>query len=97
MDDARPGELVDVVAVPKSLKRFADSDKARAYRNRQRKINYDRDGSDRKRGNKPWLRYEVEMILEREHTDRMLAKILGRSVAAIQVKRCSLKREQGNN
>lgn len=88
---------MDVVTVPKSLNRFVDSDKARAYRNRQRKINYDRDGSDRRRSNKPWLNYEVEMILEHEHTDRMLAKILGRSVAAIQVKRCSLKREQGNH
>lgn len=83
---------MDVVAVPKTLKTFADSDKARAYRNRQRKINYDRDGSDRRHSHKPWLRYEVEMILDREYSDRELARILGRSVEAIQVKRCNLKK-----
>ena len=83
---------MDVVAVPKTLKTFADSDKARAYRNRQRKINYDRDGSDRRHSHKPWLRYEVEMILDREYPDREIARILGRSVEAIQVKRCSLKK-----
>ena len=86
---------MDVVAVPKTLKSYADSDKARAYRNRQRKINYDRDGSDRKRSGRPWMRHEVEMILEHRYKDRMLAKILGRSVAAIQVKRAKLKQEQG--
>lgn len=82
--------------MPKTLKSFADSDKARKYRNRQRKINYDRDGSDRRRSHRPWLRYEVEMILERRLTDREVARILGRSVAAIQVKRAKLKRERGN-
>ena len=81
--------------MPKSLKSFTDSDKARRYRNKQRKINYDRDGSDRRRGGKPWLRYEVEMILERRLTDREVARIIGRSVAAIQVKRAKLKQEQG--
>mgnify|MGYP001775256176 CR=1 FL=1 len=88
---------MDVVAVPKTLKNFADSDKARKYRNRQRKINYHRDGSDRRRGGRPWLRYEVEMILERRLTDREVARILGRSVAAVQVKRARLKREQGDS
>ena len=82
--------------MPKTLKSYADSDRARAYRNRQRKINYDRDGSDRRRGGKPWLRCEVEMILEHKYKDRMLAKILGRSVAAIQVKRAKIKSEQGD-
>lgn len=87
---------MDVVAVPKSLKRFADSDKARTYRNRQRKINYDRDGSDRRRKYRPYLRYEVEMILERRLTDREIARIIGRSVSSIQNKRSRLKQEQRN-
>ena len=87
---------MDVVAVPKTLKNYADSDKARKYRNRQRKINYDRDGSDRKRSGKPWLGYEVKMILERKYKDRILAKVLGRSVAAIQIKRAKVKSEQSD-
>lgn len=78
--------------MPNTLRNFADSDKARAYRNRQRKLNYERDGSDRRNSHKPWLRHEVEMILERRLTDREVARIIGRSVAAIQVKRCSLKK-----
>lgn len=87
---------MDVVTVPKTLKTFADSEKARAYRNRQRKVNYDRDGSDRRNSYKPWLRYEVEMILDKKYSDREIARIIGRSVEAIQVKRCSLKRKKGN-
>lgn len=82
--------------MPKSLKSFADTDKARAYRNRQRKINYDRDGSDRRHGNKQWLRFEIDMILERKLTDREVARIIGRSVRAIQVKRCKLRHEQSD-
>ena len=82
--------------MPKTLKEYADTDKARAYRNRQRKINYDRDGSDRRNGRKPWSKHEIDMILERELTDREVARIIGRSVKAIQIKRCRLKNELGN-
>lgn len=82
--------------MPKTLRGYADTDKARAYRNRQRKINYDRDGSDRRNGNKPWSRHEIDMILERRLTDREVARIIGRSVRAIQVKRYKLKHERGN-
>ena len=83
---------MDVVAVPKTIREYADADKARAYRNRQRKINYDRDGSDRRNHHKPWSKSEVDMILEHRLTDREIARAIGRSVAAIQVKRSNLKR-----
>ena len=79
--------------MPKTLKRYADTGKARAYRNRQRKINYDRDGSDRRNSRKRWSNHEIDMILERELTDREVARIIGRSVSAIQIKRARLKHE----
>lgn len=82
--------------MPKALKKYADSDKARAYRNRQRKINYDRDGSDRRNNRKRWSSYEIDMILECELTDREIARIIGRSVKAIHVKRAKLKHEQSH-
>lgn len=82
--------------MPKTLKEYADTDRARAYRNRQRKINYDRDGSDRHRSREPWTRHEIDMILERKLTDREVARIMGRSVKAIQIKRCRLKHGQGH-
>ena len=83
--------------MPKMLKKYADTDKARAYRNRQRKINYDRDGSDRHRSKEPWTIHEIDMILERRLTDREVARIIGRSVRAIQIKRCKLKHGLGNH
>lgn len=79
--------------MPKTLKKYADTDKARAYRNRQRKINYDRDGSDRRNSYKRWSNDEIDMILEGKLTDREVARIIGRSVKAIHVKRARLKHE----
>ena len=83
--------------MPKTLGSCADPGKAGRYRDGQGKMGCDRDGSDRKRSGKPWLGYEVEMILEREHEDRMLAKVPGRSVAAIQIKRAKVKGERSDH
>lgn len=77
--------------MPKTLRKYADTDKARTYRNRQRKINYDKDGSDRRNSNKPWSKHEIDMIFERKLTDREVTQIIGRSVEAIHVKRAKLK------
>lgn len=82
--------------MPKALKGYTDTDKAKTYRNRQRKINYDRDGSDRRNSNKRWSNHEIDMILECELTDREVARIIGRSVKAIQIKRARLKHEPSN-
>lgn len=40
-----------------------------------------------------WTEKEIKMILAREVSDTELAKVLGRSVRAIQVQRCKLKKQ----
>lgn len=72
--------------MPKSIKRFKDQEKARAYRNEQRKGNYNRGDF----GDVKWRRYEpweIPIIMAHESSDREIAHLLSRSVRAIQLKR----------
>lgn len=82
--------------MPKCLKYYADSEKARAYRNRQRKRNYDKCPGDPRVSKSPWTDDEVKLVLDHTMTDREISKKIGRSVTAIQMKRCkTLKRMKG--
>ena len=80
--------------LPKTLKRYADSDKARRYRNRQRKINYDNGSKNTSNGYKRWSESDERILMEYsdEMTDRQLSEILERSVRAIQIHRARMKK-----
>lgn len=43
-----------------------------------------------------WKKWEIERILEKDTCDHNLSKELGRSVEAIQIKRCKLKKMKHN-
>ena len=64
-------------------------------RNKDRKENYDRGAIYDFRSHKIYQGQEEELIMKYPGTDRELAKILERSVKAIQAKRVKLKKESG--
>jgi hypothetical protein len=72
--------------MPKNLKYYKDRNKMLKYRNASRKKNYKKGVFTRNAG-KYWSELDIEIILLSCDTDRVLAKYLGRSVQAIQVKR----------
>lgn len=77
---------------PKCLKHYADEEKARAYRNKHRKENYDKcNGLSEVNGTK-WSELDETRVLEHSVSDRDLSKDIGRSVRAIQQKRFKLKK-----
>jgi len=76
--------------MPKCIKKYADEDKARKYRNHQRKENY-KTGRLHQKVRGEWTNKEAEAILNPDASDRVLALQLKRSVQAIQVKRSKLK------
>lgn len=53
---------------------------------------YEKTQNSRNKGNKYTLE-EIKMILDKNYSDTELSQILGRSVKAIQVKRCKLNLE----
>jgi len=64
-------------------------------RNKDRKKNYDKGAIYDFRSRETYPDQEKELILKFPGTDRELAKILERSVRAIQVKRVRIRRESG--
>ena len=42
---------------------------------------------------KRWLKFEMDMIIDKEYSDRIIAGKIGRSVKAIQMKRLRVKKE----
>ena len=81
--------------MPKSLAFYADPVLAQQYRNYQRFQNYYGDNINRKVTRKRWSAKEDKMVLAHEIKDRELAKLLNRTVPAIQQRRNELrKREQ---
>lgn len=76
--------------MPKSLMGFADSAKAREYRNRQRKRNYALCPGDDDVRHTRWQDWERELVMEHTMPDREISRMTGRSVRAIQVMRHKL-------
>jgi hypothetical protein len=79
--------------MPKSIKNFHDKEKARIYRNNQRKENYHRGGFIFQ-GKRRWDNEEKKLLMGWDKNTRLLAKILKRSVQSIQSKRYRLKHEE---
>ena len=75
--------------MPKCIKNFRDKDKAREYRNRQRRINYHRGDFSNGTG-RSYKWWEIPIILLHLMSDRTIARRLNRSVMAIQLKRNKL-------
>lgn len=82
--------------MPKTLKYFRDKEKARIYRNNQRKRNYDQTIKALNRFQR-WTDEEKELIIKSEKTDRELHLIIGRSTRAIQSMRCLIKKRRNKN
>lgn len=81
--------------MPKSLKFYADTDKAKEYRNRQRKKNYGKSAALAINKSRPYTEEEKDLILEHAVSDFELAQMIGRSVQAIQIARCKLRKIAG--
>lgn len=64
--------------MPKTLKNFADSERAREYRNHVRHTR--------------WQDWERELVMEHTMPDREISRMTGRSVRAIQVMRHKLRK-----
>lgn len=77
--------------MPKCLKEYVDKRKAKRYRDRHRMLNYEL-GNFSNRMHEPYDFNEQAEILDHSIPDRELAKKLERSVKAIQIKRCQLKK-----
>lgn len=74
----------------KSLKNFKDKDRARKYRNRRRKINYENGGFVGE-GKRTWYQeWEDKIVLDDSTTDREKAQELKRSTRSIQKRRWRL-------
>lgn len=73
-------------------KLYKDMDKWRETCREQKRRYYEKTQNSRNKGNKYTLE-EIKMILDKNYSDTELSQILGRSVKAIQVKRCKLNLE----
>lgn len=78
--------------MPKTLKNYADSERAREYRNRQRESNYALCPGDDDVRHTRWQDWERELVMEHDIPDREISRITGRSVRAIQVMRYKLRK-----
>lgn len=78
--------------MPKSLRAFADSERAREYRNRQRKRNYALCPGDDDVRHTRWQDWERELVMEHDIPDREISRRTGRSVRAIQVMRWKMRK-----
>ena len=78
--------------MPKTLAHYKDIEKARKWRNSQRKENYRR-GNFCQSKRRPWSKKEIVLIMYSLKPDRILAKQLKRSVQAIQVRRHHVRKE----
>lgn len=75
----------------KRLKQYKNKEKAHAYKNRQRKRNYDLGEPKNPKTHKLFNEYEMFLILEHKLTDREIAKKINRTVRSIQIKRWGYK------
>ena len=74
----------------KCKKNFKDINKYRVYREKQKRKYYgSRDFSIEEK--RPWTEEEVRIVMEHKLTDTETAKMIMRSVKAIQVKRSRMK------
>jgi hypothetical protein len=78
--------------MPKSLKNYVDQRKALEYRNKQRQANYNRGAQHNFNGDKEWSSREINLVLAHKISDAEIAKQLGRTVRAIQLKRYRLRK-----
>ena len=78
----------------KCLSGYKNAEKARAYRNRQRKLNYDRGMIRVGRNHMAYTTKECKIVLEKKMKDREIAEMLQRSVRSIQGLRFRLKRRE---
>lgn len=69
---------------------YADDAKFRIYRNASKQRNYAKSVKNARNKRNPYSDEENKMILEHSISDNELSKIIGRSVKAIQLKRCRL-------
>lgn len=76
--------------MPKCLKNYKDPVKAKQYRDRQRKMNYERTNIYPPKG--LWASWEDELVLAHAKPDRELSAEIKRSVRAIQIRRSKLKK-----
>ena len=71
---------------------YRDLDKFRAYRNAyKRRYRSKRDFS--KGGNVEWSEEEIRLVMEHRYPDTEIARMIGRSVQAVQNKRCRVKKQ----
>lgn len=79
--------------MPCRLKNYKNKEKAAAYRRRHRDKYYLKCTSDCLRSRKPWEKWELDLIINSQGDvlDRDLAKILHRSLRAIQIQRSRFK------
>jgi len=82
--------------MPKRLKDYRDEDKARTHKDRHRAANYEKGDFNVNKG-EVYTQEERELILSHLVPDRMLARLLGRSVKYMQVRRCVWKARDGNS
>lgn len=66
---------------------YKDVEKWRRTCHRQR-LKYYRKTAYAKNSNKRWTDDEIEIVMKREMSDDIISKKIGRSVEAIQLKRC---------
>ena len=74
-------------------KRYRQTEKGRAWRNKQRKSNYAKGRAYNYRSDLPYTTFECKIVLAHKAPDREIAKILNRSVQAIQLLRVRLKKK----
>jgi hypothetical protein len=77
----------------KCRKNYKDKEKYRKYRNGYNERYYKRT-QDAENSRLMWNEEEIRIILNKEKSDTELAKLLGRSVKAIQIKRTKVLRER---
>ena len=66
--------------------------KKACYRQR---LKYYRKTAFSKNHNKSWTEEEIEIVMNHEVPDHTISKIIGRSVAAIQITRCKQNKKRG--
>ena len=75
-------------------KAYKDIEKWRKTAHKQR-LKYYRKTSFAKKHRKQWTPEEIEIVMRHETTDHNISKIIGRSVEAIQLRRCQEKKKRG--
>ena len=80
----------------KCRKDYVDQEKYRIYRNNYNRRYY-KARQFLKNSRKKWTEEDIQIVMERNLPDTDIAFKLGRSVKAIQILRCRLKKLQENN